>query len=108
DLTAEELVSLASRGWEYFHLMVTEGSQMQAHRDRVTAAWTELIGQRALLLTDHTRMAEVIIAAAEVASGRDRDTVTKSWSGSSSLIVRNAINRLMIDGRRTGRGPRTI
>jgi hypothetical protein len=41
-------------------------------------AWTDLIGQRAPLLTDHTRMAEVIISAAEVASGRDRDTVAKS------------------------------
>jgi len=108
DLTAEELVSLASRGWEYFHLMVTEGSHMQAHRDRVTAAWTELIGQRALLLTDHTRMAEVIISAAEVVSGRDRDTVAKSWSGSTSLVVRNAINGLTTRGGRTGKGPRVI
>jgi len=108
DLTADELLSLVARGWEYFHLMVTEGSHMQAHQGRVTTAWTDLIGQRALPLTDHTRMAEVIISAAEVASGRDRDTVAKSWSGSTSLIVRNAINRLMIGGRPTGRGPRTI
>src|SRR5215470_8418821 len=94
DLAAAELVSLVSRGWEYFHLMVMEGSYMQSRPDSVTRAWTDLIGQRALPLTDHTRMAEVIISAAEVASGRDRDTVAKSWSGSTGLIVRNAINRL--------------
>jgi hypothetical protein len=108
DLTAEEMISLVSRGWEYFHLMVTEGSYMRTHHHRVTRAWTDLIGQRALLLTDHTRMAEVIISAAEVASGRDRDTVAKSWSGSTSLVVRNAINGLTISNRRTGKGPRTI
>jgi hypothetical protein len=108
DLTAEELISLVSRGWEYFHLMVTEGSYMQSRHDRVTQAWTDLIGQRALPLTDHTRMAEVIIAAAEVASGRDRDTVARSWSGSTSLVVRNAIQSLTISGRPTGKGPRVI
>jgi hypothetical protein len=108
DLTAEELISLISRGWEYFHLMVTEGSHMRAHPDHVTKAWTDLIGQRALPLTDHTRMAEVIISAAEVASGHDRDTVAKSWSGSTSLVVRSAINGLTINGGRTGKGPRFI
>jgi hypothetical protein len=108
DLTAEELVSLVSRGWEYFHLMVTEGSHMQAHPDRVAEAWTSLIGQRALPLTDHTRMAEVIISAAEVVAGRDRDTVAKSWSGSTSLVVRNAISGLTVSGRRPAKGPRFI
>jgi hypothetical protein len=88
--------------------MVTEGSHMRAHPDRVTKAWTDLIGQRALPLTDHTRMAEVIISAAEVASGHDRDTVAKSWSGSTSLVVRNAINGLTLNGRRIGKGPRFI
>jgi hypothetical protein len=108
DLTAEELVSLVSRGWEYFHLMVTEGSYMLGHADRVTRAWTDLIGQRALPLTDHTRMAEVIISAAEVAAGRDRDAVAKSWSGSTGLVVRNAINGLTAGSSQTGKGPRYI
>jgi hypothetical protein len=108
DLTAEELVSLVSRGWEYFHLMVTEGSYMQSRPERVTRAWTDLIGQRALPLTDHTRMAEVIISAAEVASGRDRDTVARSWSGSTSLVVRDAINGLTAGKRGTGKGLRFI
>ena len=108
DLTAEELISLISRGWEYFHLMVAEGSHMRAHPGLVTNAWTDLIGQRALPLTDHTRMAEVIISAAEVACGRDRDTVAKSWSSSTSLVVRSAINGLTINGRQTGKGPRFL
>lgn len=108
DLTAEELIALVSRGWEYFHLMVTEGSYMHSRPDRVTRAWTDLIGQRALPLTDHTRMAEVIISAVEVASGHDRDAVAKSWSGSTSLVVRNAINGLTVSSRRAGKGPRAI
>jgi hypothetical protein len=109
DLTADDLISLVSRSWEYFHLMVLEGAHMRAQPDLVTRAWTDLIGQRALPLTDHTRMAEVIISAAEVAAGRDRDTVAKAWSGSTSLVVRDAINGLTAGSPGgTGTGPRYI
>lgn len=105
DLTAEELVALVSRGWEYFHLMVTEGDYMRCRPEEVTASWTDLIGQRALPVTDHTRMAEVIISAAEVAAGRDRDTVIRSWSGSTSLVVRDAIDGLSAGRRARESGP---
>lgn len=94
DLTDEELVALVERNWHYFHLMVAEGSYMSARPDAVRQGWTALIGQRALPLSDHTRMAEVIISAIEVTAGRDKDAVAKSWSGSTALVVRNAIASL--------------
>jgi hypothetical protein len=94
DLAAEELLNLVGRGWHYFHLMTSEGSHMRSFGPAVTRAWTSLIGQHALLLTDHTRMAEVIISTIEVISGKDKDTVAKSWSGKTSLVVRDAIGHL--------------
>jgi hypothetical protein len=110
DMAAEELVTLVERGWEYFHLMVLEGSYMRSRPDTVKQAWTDLLGQRALPLSDHTRMAEVIISAIEVATGRDKDTVAKSWSGSTSLVVSHAIGGLTVAaaGRRSAKGPRVI
>jgi hypothetical protein len=110
DMSADELVSLVERGWVYFHLMVAEGSYMRSRPEAVKQAWTDLLGQRALSLTDHTRMAEVIISAIEVAAGRDKDAVAKSWSGSTSLVVSHAISGLTVasDGRRSGKGPRFI
>ena len=104
DLTAEQLVTLVERGWTYFHLMVAEGSFMSGRPDAVTRAWTDLIGQRALVLTDHTRMSEVIISAIEVAVGRDKDAVARSWSGSTSLVVSRAIAGLTVAGRGSGAG----
>ena len=94
DLAAEELLSLVGRGWHYFHLMTSEGSHMRSFGRAVTKAWTSLIGQHALLLTDHTRMAEVIISTIEVISGKDKDAVAKSWSGKTSLVVHDAIGHL--------------
>jgi hypothetical protein len=98
DLAAEELLGLVGRGWHYFHLMTSEGSHMRSFGPAVTSAWTSLIGQHALLLTDHTKMAEVIISTIEVTSGKDKDEVARSWSGKTSLVVREAIGRLAAAG----------
>jgi hypothetical protein len=111
DLTADELVSLASRGWHYFHLMVAEGSHMRYRAAEVRKAWSGLIGQHALLLADHSRMAEVIISTIEVITGRDKDAVANSWSGKTGLVVREAIGGLITSGaggRRAPNGPHSL
>lgn len=111
DLTAEELISLVARsGWQYYHLMVAEGSHMRGSAAEVKRAWSKLIGQHALLLTDHTRMAEVITSVLEVAGGKDKDAVAKSWSGKTSLVVREAIGGLTAGstGSRALKGPRPL
>lgn len=111
DLKAEELVDLVRRnGWEYYHLMVAEGDYMRYYADKAKAAWTELLGQRAILLTDHTKMAEVITSILEVAGGKDAEVVTKSWSGKTSLVVRDAIAGLTTGAAdaRALKGPRVL
>lgn len=95
DLSAESLVSLVSRKWEYFHLIVEEGSYASHRLDKVRKVWTDLLGQRAIPLSDHTKMAEVIISLIEVTVGRDKDTVSRSWSGDTSMVVRKAVQDLM-------------
>jgi hypothetical protein len=81
---------------------------MRANRDVVVDAWTKLLGQRALPLSDHTRMAEVIISAIEVMSGRASDTVSGSWSTSTALVVRHAIGGLTVADGGSKKGPRRI
>lgn len=106
DYEAKELLGLIERDWHVFHLMVAEGSFMRSHKERVVREWTDLLGQRAILLTDVTKMAEVIISTIEVTNGRDADTVVSSWSGGTDMVVREAIKGLpsMRSGA-TGAGP---
>lgn len=109
DLSAEDLIALVSRGWNYFHLIVEEGSYCSSRPKLVRDAWTGLIGQRAIPLSDHTKMAEVIISAIEVTVGRDKDAVAKSWKGSTSLVVARALADLTATGGgRALKGPRTV
>lgn len=91
DLKAADLIQTLERNWHVFHIMVAEGSHAKGHPDRVRRKWTDLMGQHAMWLSDHRKLSEVVISTIEVVSGKDVDTVSKSWSGDTSLVVRDAI-----------------
>lgn len=108
DYKAEELLAAVERNWHVFHLIVEEGSHMRYCPDRTKKEWRELLGQRAVLLSDHTKMAEVVISLIEVTEGRDKSSVTKSWSGDTSLVVAKAIAGLPTSAGSAGAGPVTF
>ena len=94
DLSARDLIAMASRMYHLFHVVVEEGGHASVALPAVMDGWTALLGQRVLRLADHTRLAEVIVSAIEVNEGRDKDAVAGSWSGSTALVVRRAIGAL--------------
>ena len=104
DYTAEEVYALVSRNYEVFHLIVKEGSFCRHHFDQVHDAWTDLIGQRALVLEDHTKMGEVIISAIQVNEGEDAKKVASSWDGSTNLVVAKAVEGLTSSVSKTASG----
>lgn len=109
DYSAEQLLTALEPNWHVFHLIVKEGDfQRDSHgarrRDAANRRWRELYGQRVIDLTDHRKAAEVIISTIAVTEGHDADAVTKSWSGDTSLVVRDAIKGLTKAGS-TGTGP---
>ncbi|KQQ97160.1 VWA domain-containing protein [Massilia sp. Leaf139] len=94
DLSAQELLTLVSRMYHVFHVVVEEGNHARAHLPRVLKKWNALLGQRVLRLKDYRRLAEVVVSAIEVNEGRDRETVAKSWSGDTSVVVAHALGSL--------------
>lgn len=110
DLSAEQVIAMIERDWHYFHIIVEEGYYARVHLSRVRDAWARLLGQRVIHLSDHDKMAEVIVSAIEVTVGRDKDTVSKSWSGDTSVVVAKAIGGLPAakDGGTSAPGPVTL
>lgn len=94
DLSVGELLTLVSRMYHVFHVVVEEGNHARAHLPRVLKKWNALLGQRVLRLKDYRRLAEVVVSAIEVNEGRDRDTVARSWSGDTSVVVAHALGAL--------------
>jgi hypothetical protein len=91
DYSTEEVLQLACREWEVFHLVVAEGG---TYRTNMHKDWQGVLGERALLLTDHTKMAEVIVSTLQVLSGMDSKQVAASWDGTTALAVQSAIGGL--------------
>jgi hypothetical protein len=89
--STEEVLQLACREWEVFHLVVAEGG---TYRFDMHKQWQEVLGERALLLTDHTKMAEVIVSTLQVMGGADAKTVAASWDGTTALAVKDALGGL--------------
>jgi hypothetical protein len=94
DLSVNELLTLVSRTYHVFHVVVEEGNHARAHLPQVLKKWNNLLGRRVLRLKDYRRLAEVVVSAIEVNEGRDRDTVAKSWSGDTSVVVAHALGAL--------------
>jgi hypothetical protein len=94
DLTAEDLLAKVSQQYEVFHVMVAEGSNMRSYRDTIITKWRDLLSQRALILEDHTKLAEVIVSAIQVVEGTEKDKIVNSWDGTTGVVVMKAIEGL--------------
>jgi hypothetical protein len=94
DFDSRELLTLVGRMYHVFHVIVEEGNHARHDPRGVRDRWTELLGQRVIGLSDHTKLAEVIVSTIEVNEGHDRDKVVKSWSKKTALVVQRAVGGL--------------
>jgi hypothetical protein len=93
-LEIDALLTEVSRSWEVFHVIVAEGNHARHHAKEVRDSWEAKLGQRAIWLTDYTKLAEVIVSTIQVVEGARVDDVVASWDGSTALAVRNAVTGL--------------
>ncbi len=93
DYGIRELLDLVQQQWEVFHLIVRPHSGQP-----VMETWKSLLGERAMLVSDHTKLAEVIVSTIQVIEGHDHAAVAQSWSGDTSLVVAEATRGLVARG----------
>lgn len=89
DMTADALLKEVSRQYEVFHLVVGNYKYHGSLED-----WKETLGERAFLVTDYTKIPEIIESTMEVMDGKNVDTVAAQWDGSTSVVVKTAIGGL--------------
>ncbi|MFL5381491.1 MAG: hypothetical protein ACJ8GN_03100 [Longimicrobiaceae bacterium] len=93
DYTTAELLAMARRSWDVYHLVILEGSHARCH-PQVLDEWRALLGQHAIPVDDYTRLGEIIVSILQVRQGHDKDAVAASWSGDTSVVVRSALRSL--------------
>lgn len=92
DLKNKDLLETISQDWEVFHLIVGDPV-----RDAIPR-WKALLGERAMVVRDHTKLGEIIVSTTQIISGEDAVAVASSWSGDTSLIVKEATRHLTKGG----------
>lgn len=87
-LITTDLLAEVSKNWHVYHLIVGEGDYASGHKKQVRDAWTKLLGQRAVWLSDHRRMAQAIVTLLQLAQGADSKTVADSWDAETKKVIR--------------------
>lgn len=101
-LSNEDLLTMVSRMYHVFHVIVEEGGGCRHNVAGVTNAWKKVLGQNVLNLSDYRRLSEVIVSAIQVVEGEKKTDVIKSWSGDTALVVSKALNGLTTTSAATG------
>jgi hypothetical protein len=79
EISTEQMLQEAQRMYDVFHIIIEEGDHARTHKDKVTQAWRGLLGQHAISLSDHKKLAQTIISTVEVVEGRDAKSVTAKF-----------------------------
>lgn len=90
DVDARKLLAGCQKNWEVFHLMIKPVSGQP-----VQATWKEWMGQRAIVVEDHTKLAAGIVSLIQVVEGSSPKDVYSDWQGDHETAVRKVIGQLV-------------
>ena len=90
DVDVKSLLNEVNRKYEVFHLCLERGSSDYSGIDK----WRDLMGERAIRVTDYEKIPEIIVSILETLGGKDIDDVIGSWSGDTAVVVKEAIRGL--------------
>lgn len=100
DMTSQGLLDILTPNWEVFHLAVGYGA------DHVSDRWKKMLKERLITVSDHTKLAEIIVSTMQITEGTHVNDVVDSWSGDTSVVVANAVKALRArPGAGTGTAP---
>ena len=92
--SSKEMLELAQEKYNVFHIICEQGSHCSYSQSRgdTIAKWRNLLGKKAILLSDYDYISEVIISVMEVNEGADPESVINSWENTAAKnAVRHAL-----------------
>ena len=79
-----------------------QGSHYRSYPDQVRNSWQNILGQHVLMLSDYTKLSEVVVSAIQIVEGVHAADVAASWSGDTALVVQKATKGLVPVTKSTG------
>lgn len=94
DLSLDDVLTMVLKKYHVFHLVIEQGSYCKSNLQEVREAWVDALGQRAIFVNDYTKLGEIIVSTIQINEGETLETVTKGWSGDTSLAVAYSVKGL--------------
>lgn len=93
DIPTIDVANAAKKMYNVYHIIIAEGWYAKNNLEDVKESWNAVLGQQnVIVLTDYTKLAEVIVSIMEVNEGAEKESVVASWTGDTSLVVQNAVS----------------
>ena len=90
DVHVPSLIEHLGQDWNIFHLIVKPVSTQN-----VVGNWRNILGERAIVVTDIDKLAEGIVSIIELTQGAKPADVIKSWNGNTSIVVGEVCDQLV-------------
>ena len=87
-IPTSEILAEVNRKYEVFHLCLAQGG---SHKESDYKRWQDLLGERAILVTDSSKIPEIIISLLEALSGKAVDDIVSIWHNNSMSSLCSAI-----------------
>lgn len=91
DLPSKQALEVAQRMYNVFHIIIEEGSHARHSLPKVQSTWRDLLGQHVISLSDHTKLAEVIVSTIQVNEGHSVNSTIATWDGPTARVVKEAL-----------------
>lgn len=91
DIDAEAILAEVSRKYEVYHLIVKPVAYQDVEND-----WNNLLGKNAIIVEDVEKIPEIIVSVLELHAGKAANEIINSWSGTTALVVKTAIESLLV------------
>lgn len=91
DIPIEDVLTQVNRKYEVYHFLMTQGG---SHRDSDLKKWQKLLGERAIKVSDYSKIPELIVSILELSNGKDLNQVASTWDSSTAVVIRDSLNKL--------------
>ena len=98
DLKTQDAIDMARRKWEVFHIALVNEGYCRHGRDAVLQSWNAVLPERVVQLENVEDLAETVTSLIQVHEGANADSVAASWSGSTAVVVANALKTVATRG----------
>lgn len=105
NISSKDLIAMAEKHFDLYHIICTHGMDEKSSFSPIIKQWRDVLGkERVIVLKDHTHLPEIIASALRVHGGEATADVAKTWSGTTALVVADALKNLPTTTGRGGSG----